>query len=114
MNKRKINRILVLISQQQVELDEVEARNEEFPMTLGFLELMKVLTENPVPAALGAGHRAPGFDPYLNFLRDSIFLKFNTRAYKNPAERVRVYSRLSLLTEEPSSVFYQNLYSNKL
>ena len=53
----------------------MEARNEEFPMTLGFLELMKVLTENPVPAALGAGYRAPGFDPYLKFLRDSIFLE---------------------------------------
>lgn len=67
----------------------MEARNEEFPMTLGFLELMKVLTENPVPAALGAGYRAPGFDPYLKFLKDSIFLKFNTRAYKNPAEKVK-------------------------
>ena len=71
-------------------MDEVESRNEEFPMTLGFLELMKILTENPVPAALGAGYRAPGFDPYLKFLRDSIFLKFNTRAYKNPAEKVGV------------------------
>ena len=71
-----------------MELEEVEARNEDFSMTLGFLELMKVMTETPIPAALGAGYRAPGFEPYLNYLRDSIFLKFNTRAYKNPAQRV--------------------------
>ncbi len=71
-----------------MELEEVEARNEDFSMTLGFLELMNVMTETPIPAALGAGYRAPGFEPYLNYLRDSIFLKFNTRAYKDPAQRV--------------------------
>ncbi|XP_002740701.1 nuclear pore complex protein Nup205 [Saccoglossus kowalevskii] len=74
----------------QVELDEVEARNEEFPMLLGFLDFMNTLTDIPVPASLGAGFRAPGFDPYLDFLRDVVFLKFNTRAYRNPADKWQV------------------------
>lgn len=72
----------------QVELDEIEARNEEYPMTLAFLRLMDVLTDVAVPAGLGAGHRAPGFQPYLDFLRDVILLRFNTRAYKNHGEKV--------------------------
>ena len=74
-----------------MELDEVESRNEEYPMTLAFLSLLNTLTHVPVPPALGAGFRAPGFDPYLDFLRDSVLLKFNTRAYKDPAQRVRLH-----------------------
>ena len=73
------------------ELDEVEARNEEFPMTLGFLELMKVLTENPVPACNGCWLQGTCFDPYLNFLRDSIFLKFNTRALQESCGKGKKY-----------------------
>ncbi|OWF55575.1 nuclear pore complex protein Nup205-like [Mizuhopecten yessoensis] len=71
----------------QVELDEIESRNEEYPMIQGFLALIDTLTDIPVPAGLGAGLRAPGFDPYLLFLRDSVFLRFNSRAYKNPGEK---------------------------
>lgn len=63
---------------------------EEFPMTRAFLQLLGNLTDASIPAGLGAGYRAPGFDPYLAFLRDSIFLKFNTRAYKIPAEKVNI------------------------
>ena len=69
------------------ELDEVEARNEEFPLTRAFLTLLDVLTEGPIPAGLGAGCRAPGFTPYLDFLRDHVLLKFNSRAYKDPSEK---------------------------
>ena len=73
-----------------VELDEVEASNETFPLTRSFVNLLDILTDVPVPKALGAGHRTPGFEPYLDFLIDSVFLKFNTRAYKNPTEKVSV------------------------
>jgi len=71
-----------------VELDEIESRNEEYPMIRGFLDFLNTLTDIPVPAGLGAGHRAPGFDPYLTFLRDCVFLKFSSRAYKNQEEKV--------------------------
>ncbi|XP_070580305.1 nuclear pore complex protein Nup205-like [Ptychodera flava] len=74
----------------QIELEEVEARSEEFPMVLGFLDFIDTLTDIPVPVSLGVGFRAPGFDPYLEFLRDMVFLKFNTRAYRNPSEKWQV------------------------
>ena len=72
-----------------MELEEVEARGEEFPMTRAFLSLMDSLTDVPVPPGLGAGLRAPGFQPYLEFIKDCVFEKFYARSYKNPSEKVR-------------------------
>ncbi|CAG2067615.1 unnamed protein product, partial [Timema podura] len=51
---------------------------------------MDVLTNLPVPRLLGAGSRNPGFDPYLQFIMNSVFLRFNTRTYKNPGEKWEV------------------------
>ncbi|GFS19080.1 nuclear pore complex protein Nup205-like, partial [Elysia marginata] len=76
----------------KVELEEVESRNEEFPFSRGFLQLMSALTQFPVPLGLGAGTRAPGFDPYLDFVLNSVLLKYNTRAYKDIAEKWQVVS----------------------
>ncbi|XP_038064864.1 nuclear pore complex protein Nup205-like [Patiria miniata] len=73
-----------------VELDEIESSNEEYPLTCGFLELMNSLMDLPIPAMLGAGYRAPGFDPYLEFLRDTVFLKYRWRAYRDPGEKWEV------------------------
>lgn len=72
----------------QVELSEIESRMEEYPVTRGFLTFLSQLTDTPVPAALGAGLRAPGFEPYLQYVVDDVFLRFGTRAYKNSAEKV--------------------------
>ena len=66
----------------------METRSEEYPMLLAFLQLMTVLIDSPVPSKLGAGFRVPGFEPYLDFLRDSVFLRFASRAYKRPADKV--------------------------
>ncbi|RUS70914.1 hypothetical protein EGW08_021327, partial [Elysia chlorotica] len=76
----------------KVELEEVESRNEEFPFTRGFLQLMSALTQFPVPLGLGAGTRTPGFDPYLDFILNSVLLKYDTRAYKERAEKWQVVS----------------------
>ena len=84
-----------------MELDDVESRNEEYVMTRAFLDLISNLTDASVPAALGIGYRAPGLDPYLIFLRDSVLLKFNTRAYKNPAEKV-IFLRVLLYWKKVS------------
>ncbi|XP_033629784.1 nuclear pore complex protein Nup205-like [Asterias rubens] len=73
-----------------VELDEIESSNEEYPLTCGFLELISTLMNLPIPTMLGAGYRAPGFDPYLEFLRDTVFLKYKWRAYRDPGEKWEV------------------------
>ncbi|BFZ24882.1 hypothetical protein BsWGS_27921 [Bradybaena similaris] len=76
----------------KIELEEIESRNEEFPLTRGFLGLIGSLTQFPVPMGLGAGTRTPGFDPYLDFILNSVLLKFHTRAYKMAEEKWQVVS----------------------
>ncbi|PIK50508.1 putative nuclear pore complex protein [Apostichopus japonicus] len=81
---------------------EIESRNEQYRRDdLGFLRLMSALTKVPVPPGLGAGYRAPGFDPYLEFLRDNDFF-VPGKVYKDKADKWEV---ACLVTE----VFYQLL-----
>ncbi|XP_057313200.1 nuclear pore complex protein Nup205-like isoform X1 [Hydractinia symbiolongicarpus] len=77
-----------------VELQEIESRNEVYPETRGFLKLLDQLTEVAIPTTLGAGHRVPGFHPYLNFLIDNVFLTFKTRAYQDPSEKWKIASEV--------------------
>ena len=51
------------------ELEEVEARQEEFPLTRASLTLLDKLTDTEIPGSLGAGARAPGFQPYLSYIQ---------------------------------------------
>ena len=74
----------------QVELDELESQLEEYSLTRSFLTLLNALTELPPPATLGAGHRIPGFEPYLEFIRDNVFLRFDSRGYRDANEKVLV------------------------
>ncbi|XP_016130113.1 nuclear pore complex protein Nup205 isoform X2 [Sinocyclocheilus grahami] len=74
----------------EVELNEIESICEEYPLTRAFCHLISTLVESALPVNLGAGLRAPGFQPYLDFLRDSVFLAFPTRAYRQPAEKWEV------------------------
>ncbi|XP_034945477.1 nuclear pore complex protein Nup205 [Chelonus insularis] len=74
----------------QTELEEIESRNEEYPLTRAMLELLDSLTDYPIPRLLGVGQRNPGFDPYLQFIINTVFLRFNTRSYKNPGEKWQV------------------------
>ncbi|XP_046658392.1 LOW QUALITY PROTEIN: nuclear pore complex protein Nup205-like [Homalodisca vitripennis] len=76
----------------QTELEEVECRNEEFPLTRAMLKLLDVLTDVPVPKLLGVGTRTPGFDPYLTFVLHNVFLRFNNRSYKSIQEKWEVCS----------------------
>lgn len=72
-----------------MELNEIESSCEEYPLTRGFCHLISTLVESSLPVNLGAGLRVPGLQPYLNFLRDTVFLPFPTRAYRRPAEKVK-------------------------
>ncbi|XP_076242862.1 nuclear pore complex protein Nup205 [Calliopsis andreniformis] len=74
----------------QTELEEIESKKDEYPLTRAMLELLDVLTDFPIPRLLGMGQRDPGFDPYLHFITNAVFLKFHTRSYKNPAEKWEV------------------------
>lgn len=67
----------------------MESQAEEYPLTRAFLTLLDTLTEVPIPPTLGAGHRTPGFHPYLEFVKDIVLLRFDSRAYRHPAEKVR-------------------------
>ncbi|KAM4037197.1 nuclear pore complex protein Nup205 isoform 2-T2 [Anomaloglossus baeobatrachus] len=86
----------------EVELNEIESRAEEYPLTRAFCTLIGTLVESYFPSNLGAGLRAPGFEPYLQFLRDSVFLRFRTRAYRRAAEKWEV-------AEAVLDVFYKLL-----
>ncbi|XP_069619286.1 nuclear pore complex protein Nup205 isoform X1 [Ranitomeya imitator] len=86
----------------EVELNEIESRAEEYPLTRAFCGLIGTLVESYFPANLGAGLRAPGFEPYLQFLRDTVFLRFRTRAYRRAAEKWEV-------AEAVLDVFYKLL-----
>ncbi|KAJ8002888.1 hypothetical protein DPEC_G00163630 [Dallia pectoralis] len=74
----------------EVELNEIESSCEEYPLTRAFCQLISTLIESALPVNLGAGLRAPGFQPYLTFLRDAVFLPFPTRAYRCAAEKWEV------------------------
>ncbi|MGH0127994.1 UNVERIFIED_CONTAM: hypothetical protein FKN15_028574 [Acipenser sinensis] len=74
----------------EVELNEIESRCEEYPLTRSFCHLISTLVESSFPTNLGAGLRPPGFEPYLQFLRDAVFLPFPTRAYRRAEEKWEV------------------------
>ncbi|KAJ8924600.1 hypothetical protein NQ315_000750 [Exocentrus adspersus] len=74
----------------QTELDEIESRMEEYPLTRAVLKLLDVLIGFGIPRTLGAGFRKPGFDPYLSFIVNSVFLKYHTRSYRNISEKWEV------------------------
>uniref|UniRef100_A0A8C6KVW3 Nucleoporin 205 n=1 Tax=Nothobranchius furzeri TaxID=105023 RepID=A0A8C6KVW3_NOTFU len=91
----------------EVELNEIESSCEEYPLTRAFCHLISTLVESSVPLNLGVGLRVPGFQPYLNFLRESVFLPFPTRAYRRPAEKVAIslaFSELSVVSSSRESV----------
>lgn len=73
------------------ELEEVESRNEEYPLTRAVLCLLNELTNTPVPFTLGSGSRAPGLDPYIQYILNSILLTFANRAYKSASEKASHY-----------------------
>ncbi|XP_030381528.1 nuclear pore complex protein Nup205 [Scaptodrosophila lebanonensis] len=72
------------------EIDQNEARLETFTLTRGILELLYTLMTTYMPSSLGVGPRLPGYDAYVNFVLNSIVLKFYFRAYKDPSEKWKV------------------------
>jgi nuclear pore complex protein Nup205 len=76
----------------KVELEEIESREETYPLLRGFIHFIKNLIQSMnAPDNLGIGIRPKnsilGFHPYLNFLLNSVFLKLFYRSYKNSEEK---------------------------
>lgn len=91
----------------KLELEEIEAREEQYPSMNSFLNLVKnMVTYSNIPENLGLGLRPKtaifGFQPYLQFLINSVFLKTFYRVYKNPEEKWQV-------TNSVLEIFYQIL-----
>ncbi|GIY52226.1 nuclear pore complex protein Nup205 [Caerostris darwini] len=73
-----------------MELEEVETRMEEYPVTRAMLNLLDSLLNHPYPSNLGSGSRQPGIEPYLQFVRDSVLLRCNSRSYKAEGEKWKI------------------------
>ncbi|CAH1106596.1 unnamed protein product [Psylliodes chrysocephalus] len=84
----------------QTELEEIESRIEEYPLTRAVLKLLDELTNFGIPRMLGAGPRKPGFDPYLSFIINSVFLKYHSRSYRNATEKWEIASLCLKLFEK--------------
>jgi nuclear pore complex protein Nup205 len=83
----------------KIDLEEVETRDETYPLLRGFLGLTKNLIKMTfIPENLGVGVRQKnailGFQPYLQFLVNNVYLKVLYRAYKNPLEKWQITSEI--------------------
>ncbi|XP_023291874.2 nuclear pore complex protein Nup205 [Lucilia cuprina] len=77
----------------EVEIEQNECRLEKYPLSEGILDLLYSLITTVIPKHLGNGPRKPGFEPYLKFLINGIFLKFYNRTYKDAAEKWNIGSK---------------------
>ncbi len=78
-----------------VEIEEIEARDEHYPLLRGFLTLINnLLKVSNIPDNLGLGVRTQscplGFQPYLQFLVNSVYLKAFYRSYKDVSEKWQI------------------------
>ncbi|GLJ05177.1 hypothetical protein SUGI_0012850 [Cryptomeria japonica] len=71
------------VYEMRYELNEVEARREEYPSTLSYLNLLNVLIEKETDLS-DNGRRFVGI---FSFVRDQVFGPFSQRAYADPVEK---------------------------
>ncbi|CAG9783349.1 unnamed protein product [Diatraea saccharalis] len=75
------------------DLNEVECRMEEYPLSRAFVSLLAALTAaGGVPRALGAGARRPGLDPYLHHALHRLALPAPHRPHARPHHRPQMLS----------------------
>ncbi|XP_077483269.1 nuclear pore complex protein Nup205 isoform X1 [Amblyomma americanum] len=66
------------LSGLHAELEEVESRNEEFPITAALLVLLAALFDHPP---------GPGASLFLQHVHEAVFLRLPARAYRHPNEK---------------------------
>ncbi|TIB79211.1 hypothetical protein E3Q23_00370 [Wallemia mellicola] len=85
------------------ELEEIESAAGTYPISASFINFLNNLIHTPaksltlrkgieldsltIPNGLGANHRVPGIQPFVNFVVDDIFLKLPHRGFKYLTER---------------------------
>lgn len=58
------------------DINKTESCHGTYPLTQAILELLHTLASAILPRNLGAESRKPGINPHINFVLESIFLKF--------------------------------------
>ncbi|XP_037955762.1 uncharacterized protein LOC119685527 [Teleopsis dalmanni] len=110
------HKLLLDMCNLQVEIEQNECRLEIYPLTQSILDLLYTLIKMGIPNNLGSGSRKPGMEPYLTFIVNEIFLKFNTRNYKNTIEKWQIAEKcLKILRYllEIYEIHNQDLVKNK-
>ncbi|XP_058056565.1 nuclear pore complex protein Nup205 [Anopheles bellator] len=69
------------------ELEEVESRNETYPLTNAMVDFLASLMRTAIPQDLGGSTRVPGIHPYLSYVIDTVLLRLFNRSYKDGAEK---------------------------
>ena len=69
------------------ELEDIESADEKYPELIAFLKLIDVMTDVNPPQNLGAGHRIPGIQPYIDFAINHVLLKYDNRGYVYESEK---------------------------
>ncbi|XP_059473287.1 nuclear pore complex protein Nup205 [Neocloeon triangulifer] len=94
----------------QTELEEVETRNEEYPLSRATLKLLNLLVQNAeLPLLLGVGKRPPGLSPHMYYALDCVFLPFLHRTYRKPEERWQVAENCLELLHSLLSIYEPNV-----
>lgn len=69
------------------EVERIESREERYPLTIAFCNLIRKLCEYPLPLNFGAGARSPGVTSYIDFALSNVLLRLDTFSYKQPSEK---------------------------
>ena len=109
----------------KLELEAVESKTGQYPVTDGLLSLLISLTEqHPIPVALGSGYRFPGILPYLDHVLNSVLLKAFSRLYlpegsEGESQRFRLIAKslrilVIILQKYPVNLLLKNVPAEAL
>ncbi|KAJ4458813.1 putative Nuclear pore complex protein [Paratrimastix pyriformis] len=69
------------------DLDQAETRQESYPCTIAFVDMLRQLLGASFPSLLGLPYREPGPHPYVSFIRDHVYLEFDVLHFRYPGEQ---------------------------
>ncbi|TIB02516.1 hypothetical protein E3P96_02113 [Wallemia ichthyophaga] len=113
------------------ELEEIESPAGTYPISAAFINFLNNLIHTPaksltlrkgmeidsqtIPLGLGASHRQPGIQPFINYVIDGILLKLPQRGFKYLGERWKLtetslcFVEKCLSTYDLSQLFVENV-----